>query len=87
MKPRTEVAMRELIGQVRQKFPFDDPRAQECPESCQGCTPKLLEYLDTELAEWEQRLDSGERPTLGDLHRLGKTCRKIHAVLQKNGLA
>lgn len=86
VKPGTDQAMQQLIAEVRTRIPFDDPRAQECPELCQGCTPKLLEYLDSELTSWEHRLDQGERPSLGDLDRLGKTCRKIYSILEKNGL-
>ena len=86
MKPDTQTAMRNLINEVRSRVPFDDPQAQECPDLCQGCTPKLLVFLDTELEAWEQRLEAGETPTFGDLHRLGKTCKRIYAVLQKNNL-
>ena len=78
--------MQTLIADVRSAIPFDDPQAQECPDLCQGCSPKLLAFLDTELEEWEQRLAAGETPSFGDLHRLGKTCKKVYAVLQKNGL-
>jgi len=86
VKPDTTTAMRNLIEEVRARIPFDDPQAQECPDLCQGCSPKLLTYLDTELEAWEQRLSEGEHPSLGDLHRLGKTCKKVYALLQKNGL-
>lgn len=78
--------MRALIRQVRGAIPFEDPAAQACPELCKGCTPKLLELLDMELGAWEERLEQGERPTLGDVDRLAKMSKKIYRVLQQNGL-
>lgn len=48
MKPDTSTAMRALLRAVRAAIPFDDPAAQECPELCKGCTPKLLGLLDTQ---------------------------------------
>lgn len=86
MKPDTRTAMRALIEEARSRVPFDDPQAQECPDQCQGCSPKLLAFLDTELEEWERRLANGETPSFGDLHRLGNTCKKVHAVLRENGV-
>lgn len=47
---------------------------------------KLLDYLDMELQEWEQRLDRGEKPGLAELSKLAKTSRRIYRVLEKNGL-
>ncbi len=78
--------MRLLIHEVRAAIPFDDPAAQACPELCQGCTPKLLELLDSELRDWERRLGGGDAPTFGDLDRLAKMSRKIYRVLQQNGV-
>ncbi len=86
MKPSVSTAMREMIAQIRQTLPFDAPEAQVCQGPCEGCSMKLLTYLDDELAGWEQRLDQGERPGLAELSRLARTARRIHAVLQKNGL-
>jgi hypothetical protein len=86
MKPDTSTAMRQLIVQVRDAIPFDLPAAQACTGECNGCSVKLLEYLDRELADWEIRLAAGERPNLGDLHRLGRTTRKVYRVLAANGL-
>jgi hypothetical protein len=86
MKPDTRTAMRNLIRQVREALPFDVPQARACTGSCQGCSQKLLDYLETELAGWETRLDQGERPNFGDLSRLANTGRKIHRVLVKNGV-
>ena len=86
MKPDTQTAMRDLIRQVRTAMPFSDPAAQECPDLCKGCTPKLLAQLESELDDWQQRLREGETPTLGDIDRLAKMSKKIYRVLQENGL-
>ncbi|WP_308367318.1 MULTISPECIES: hypothetical protein [unclassified Microbulbifer] len=86
MKPNTTAAMRELISQVRSTMPFHLPASQLCAGPCRGCPKKLLEFLDQELEEWETRLDAGEKPTLGDVSRFGKMCRRIHAALASNKL-
>jgi hypothetical protein len=86
MKPDTSAAMRLLIRQVRDAIPFDSPEAQVCDGECNGCSVKVLEYLDTELKGWEDRLAAGERPNLGDVSRLGRTSRKVYRVLERNGL-
>ena len=86
MKPNTRIAMRQLIDQVREAMPFDAPQAQVCTGPCDGCSLKLLSFLDSELQEWERRLADGERPNLGDLSRLASISRKIYGVLERNGL-
>lgn len=86
MKPDTQTAMRQLIGQIREKLPFDAIEAQVCDGPCLGCSMKLLTYMETELDDWESRLDKGDVPGLADLSRLAKTGRKIYAVMEKNGL-
>lgn len=78
--------MHHLIAQVRGAIPFDMPEAQVCLDGCEGCSRKLLEYLETELTDWERRIDEGDIPNFGDLNTLAKSSRKIHAVLKKNGL-
>ncbi len=78
--------MRQLIRQIQEAMPFDAPEANLCSGHCHGCSSKLLEYLDIRLEEWEARLAQGEQPTLGDLHQLARTARKIHRALEKNGL-
>ncbi|NCA69008.1 MAG: hypothetical protein EOM91_02690 [Sphingobacteriia bacterium] len=78
--------MRLLIEQVRAAIPFEAPLAQICLGGCEGCSYKLMSFLETELADWEGRLDHGERPTLADLARLARTARKVHAILERNGL-
>jgi hypothetical protein len=86
MKPDTPVAMQQLIDTIRQRIPFDLPEAYVCSDDCNGCSMKLLEYLDMELIEWERRLDAGDRPNFGDINRLAKMAKKIYRVLDKNGL-
>jgi hypothetical protein len=86
MKPDTTTAMRNLIADIRRAMPFGVPAASVCSDDCNGCSMKLLEYLDTELMDWERRLAAGDVPNFGDIHRLAKTGRKIYKVMQKNGL-
>ncbi|MCK7579003.1 MAG: hypothetical protein MZV65_26910 [Chromatiales bacterium] len=78
--------MRDLIRRVRADLPFEASEAQVCTGICQGCSRKLLDFLASELDDWEQRLDAGERPGLGDLSRLMQTSRKVRCVLIRNGL-
>ena len=78
--------MRQLIGQIRTPFPFDRPEAQLCAGPCQGCSLKLLGFLESELDSWENRLAAGERPGLAELSQLLRTSRKIARVLEKAGL-
>ena len=85
-KPDTRTAMRRLIEQIRTAIPFDLTDDQICGDNCEGCSGKLLFYLETELDTWESKLADGIAPTLGDLDRLAKQGRKIHRVLQRNGL-
>jgi len=85
-KPNTRIAMQNLIDEVRDTLPFDLPMAQVCNGICNGCSKKLLDFLDGELLDWQARLDAGEVPRLGDLTALGRTCRKVYRVLQRNEL-
>jgi hypothetical protein len=78
--------MRQLIAQVREAIPFSLSDQQICGDSCEGCSSKLLIYLETELDAWESRLADGVVPSFGDLERLAKQGRKIHRVLQRNGV-
>ncbi len=86
MKPNTRDAMFQLIGQIREALPFDSPAARVCEGPCDGCSMKLLEYMDQELENWEHRLAEGESPDFGDLAKLAKSAGKIHSVLSRNGL-
>lgn len=83
MKPDATTAMQQLIGQIRTSFPFDRPEAQICNGPCDGCSMKLLNYLESELDSWENRIAAGERPGLAELSRLIRTSRKIGRVLEK----
>ncbi len=85
-KPDTRTAMRQLIGRIRQVMPFDLPQARVCEGPCEGCSVKLLDYLETELEGWEQRLDQGETPDFRDLSRLAGTGRRVHRIMVANGL-
>jgi len=76
--------MRQLIKQVREAMPFDLPEASMCSGKCNGCSQKLLDYLDTELEDWEYRLKAGESPDFGEIQRIAKTSKKIYKVLQRN---
>jgi hypothetical protein len=85
-KPDSATAMRTLIAEIRNSLPFDRPGAQICSDPCRGCSIKLLDYLESELEAWEQRLDTGEKPGLADISRLEKKGRKVYRTLQANQL-
>lgn len=85
-KPDRVSAMRALIDEARSTLPFSLPAAQLCAGPCRGCAKKLLEFLDLELWQWEQRLAEGAAPSFGELAALGKCCRRIRAALVANGL-
>ena len=74
-----------LVG-FSHPVPFEAPEAQVCTGVCQGCSRKLLDFLESELDDWERRLDAGERPGLGDLSRLIQASHKVRRVLIRNGL-
>lgn len=78
--------MRQLIDRVRREIPFNIPEDQLCGDSCQGCSSKLLSYLECELDDWELKLANGSIPDFRDLSRLAEKCKKIARVLHQNGL-
>ena len=78
--------MQQLIQQVRETLPFGTPQGYVCADECKGCSLKLLEFLDLELMDWEDRLQQGEVPGLGDVQRLAKISLKIRKILDKNGV-
>ena len=87
MKPKTDVVMLNIIRQIRETFPFAISEQELCAETCSyGCPKKLLEYIHTEITEWERRLENGEIPNLRDIQNLSKTSKKIYRVLKKNNL-
>ncbi len=85
-KPDTVTAMRRLIEQIRAVLPFDMSEEERCGDSCQGCSNKLLIYLETEIDEWEVKLNQGVVPGFVDLSRLAGKGRKIADVLKRNGM-
>ena len=85
MKPDTTTAMQQLIGQIRTTLPFDRDEAQVCAGPCNGCSLKLLGFLESELDGWEARIADGERPGLAELSQLIRTSRKIARALQRSG--
>ena len=86
MKPDSATALRQLIAEIRDRFPFNRPEAQLCAGPCQGCSLKLLEYLESELAGWEERLADGVRIGLAEISNLIRTSQKIARVLEKSHL-
>ncbi|MBP9855417.1 MAG: hypothetical protein KBD53_11175 [Candidatus Omnitrophica bacterium] len=85
MKPDVKTAMENLIKEVREKLPFDFPFESHCEGRCEECPFKLIEFLDMDLCDWEDRLKRGETPTLSDVHRLGRDCKDIYGILLKKG--
>jgi hypothetical protein len=86
MKPDTSTAMRNLIREAKSALPFGSGDAQLCLDSCQGCSKKLLAFLETEFEDWEQKLHEGIQPNFGEIHRMGKICKKVYVVLKRNGV-
>jgi len=86
IKPRANLAMSRLLGEIRTGLPFGLPESVLCQKSCVGCPKKLMAYIEQEIETWEMALAAGDIPTLGDVDRLAKTSRKIAAVMVKNGL-
>ncbi len=85
-RPDVAEAMRAALREIRVRLPFGLSQTELCTGDCQGCSRKLLEFLDSELLDWERRLDAGMRPGLADLSRLIRTARKVEQVLRRNGL-
>lgn len=78
--------MQQLIQEVRETLPFGTPQGYVCADQCKGCSLKLLEFLDLELMEWEDKLQQGQVPGLVDVQYIARVSRKIHSVLAKNGV-
>jgi hypothetical protein len=85
-KPSTSIAMLQLIEEARSQIPFNTPSAELCAGPCRGCPKKLLEFLDSELEDWQELLGQDQQPSLGDVQKLAKRCRKIYRSLEVNGL-
>ena len=87
MKPKTTVVMSSIIEQVRSVFPFQMTEEELCADTgTHGCPKKLLEYLDMEITEWEQRLENGEIPNFGDIRKLSRSSEKIYRALVRNNI-
>ncbi len=79
--------MFNIIQQVRATFPLTMTEQELCTKTCSyGCPKKLLEYIDMEITDWEQRLENGEIPNFGDIQKLSKTSENIYRVLKKNNI-
>lgn len=86
-KPNTSIVMRHIIQQIRLAFPFEKTTAELCQGECQqGCPLKLLEYMEMQLIDWEERLNEGEVVTFSDIQKLTKSSQKIYTILEKNRL-
>jgi len=85
MKPDVKIAMAYLIKEARDKIPFHLSFDGNCEGRCDECPFKLMEFLDTELSDWEYRLKRGDTPNLGDVHRLARDCKEIYNLLVKKG--
>ena len=85
-RPPVKEAMGLLIQEIRKAMPLDQPVSEWCSDNCNACSVKLLEYLSSELDNWESRIEAGENPGLKEYSRLANSARKIHRVLKKNGI-
>jgi hypothetical protein len=85
-KPDTVEAMRRLIDEIRAAIPLQFSEAELCRDGCNACSLKLLEFLSSELENWEARLAQGEKPGLAELSQLARSARKIQRALVKNGI-
>lgn len=88
MKPNTREAMYNLIGHINDQVPLELNEDEICrdKDDCRSCSIKLVEYLNSEIENWEYRLQQGETPNFKDLSRLTRTAQKIHRALWNNGL-
>ena len=85
-KPDCTNAMQNLITAVRSDFPFNVAESNICGISCIGCSKKLLDIVDTELCDWEAKLNNRVEPTLGEISKLGKLCKNVSRGLKQNSL-
>lgn len=86
MKPDAKTAMRLLLQQINETFPFTQPEAEICAGKCIGCAKKVLEYLSCEVDYYQAQLDNNEVPLLGDISRLALIAKKSHRSLVRNKL-
>ena len=86
MKPNTTNAMYDLISQIKDMLSFEAIKSNVCSQSCSGCSLKLVEFLTTEIEQWEYQLAQGGVPNFNDINKLAKSAKKIKAILKKNNL-
>ena len=77
--------MENLIKEARKKIPFNLSFSGNCEGRCEECPYKLLEYLDMDLCNWEFRLKKGDVPGIGNVYALASDCKRIYAILLKQG--
>ncbi|MGF1752152.1 hypothetical protein L4C33_00935 [Vibrio makurazakiensis] len=87
-KPSLALAMSNLIAEVKQQFPLEDPETFVCgPKGdCVGCPKKLIELVDSELMYWEHSISRGIAPNFEEIRRFGKLCTNVRRGLKRNGL-
>lgn len=86
MKPSTTNAMYDLINQIKNRLLFKAIKSDFCSQSCSGCSLKLVEFLTTEVEQWEYQLAQGGVPNFNDINKLANSAKKIKAVLKRNNL-
>ena len=85
-KPRTTEVMRDFLRRARGCLPLGLAADEICGDDCRGCSVKLIEYLASEIDNWEYRLDQGDVPNFVDLDRFARSATRIRRVLERNGL-
>lgn len=78
--------MRDFLRQARAGLPLGLAADDICNDDCRGCSMKLIEYLASEIDNWEYRLDQGDVPSFRDLDRFARSATRIRRVLARNGL-
>ncbi len=86
MKPNTTNAMHDLIKRIKGTISFNSIGSNFCSAACRGCSIKLVNFLASEIEDWEYRLEQGDIPSFADLDKLAKTAKKIQAVLLNNNV-
>lgn len=83
-KPDRQTAMLNIIQLVRDDFPFYAPESQICSDTCVGCPKKLLELVDTEIIDWQYKIECGEIPDFSEIDRFAKLCKNVRRSLVKS---
>ena len=79
-KPDRQTAMLNIIKLVRDDFPFYAPESQICGDTCVGCPKKLLELVDTEIIDWQNKIEYGEIPDFAQINSFAKLCKTYVGV-------